>query len=360
MKPPSLARDLDWPLMLAGLALSLISLVAMKSATMTLNPDLAVKQAIWAVAGVIACLAVASVPYPRLIDAGVFGYLIAVAALLLVLIAGTVKLGAARWVTIFGFSLQPSELAKLATACVVARYLSIQTAPIGMREILWSASLVAVPSLLIFLQPDLGSSTVLAAIWFGAAFVAGMPKKLLGGLAAALLALLPCAWMILKDYQRTRLMVFINPGVDPLGAGYTIIQSKITIGSGQWLGRGWMSGTQSQLSFLPERHSDFLYSVVGEEWGFLGSVAVVLLFGLLVWRMLKIAQDNSDAQGRYLATALASWIAYQAVVNMGMVMGVLPVVGVPLPMVSYGGSAMVATWVALGILQSIRRFGTRF
>ena len=193
MKLSSLARDLDWPLMFAGLGLSLISLVAMKSATMTLNPDLAVKQAIWAVAGVIACVAVSSVPYPRLIDAGVFGYLIAVATLLLVLMAGTVKLGAARWVTIFGFSLQPSEMAKLATACVVARYLSTQVVPIGLREMAWSAGLAALPALLIFLQPDLGSSTILAAIWFGAAFVAGMPKKFLAGLGAALLSLLPCA-----------------------------------------------------------------------------------------------------------------------------------------------------------------------
>ncbi|MBI3291973.1 MAG: FtsW/RodA/SpoVE family cell cycle protein, partial [Elusimicrobia bacterium] len=141
---------------------------------------------------------------------------------------------------------------------------------------------------------------------------------------------------------------------------YTIIQSQIAIGSGRLFGRGWMSGTQNQLNFLPERHADFLFSVIGEEWGFLGTVCVIVLFGCLLWRAIRIALSNSEPQGRLLGGALVSWLGYQTVVNMGMVMGLLPVVGVPLPLISYGGSAMVVTWMAVGLLQSIHRFGTRF
>jgi len=157
-----------------------------------------------------------------------------------------------------------------------------------------------------------------------------------------------------------RLLVFLNPSVDPLGAGYTVIQSQVAIGSGQWVGRGWLAGTQNQLNFLPERHTDFLFSVIGEEWGFVGATVVVGLFGLFLSRVMTIAVHNHEPQGRLMAMAFYSWFAYQAVVNMGMVMGLVPIVGVPLPLLSYGGSAMVTMWLALGLLQSLHRFGTRF
>ncbi len=355
-----LPSDWDWPLLAAGLGLSCISLVGLSSAALVLDPMLAVKQGIWVAVGIFASLLVACVPYTRWIEIGVFIYPVVSLVLIVVLIAGTVKLGASRWITVFGFSMQPSELAKLSSACVVARYLSSHAQPISTRAALTSAVLAGVPALLIFLQPDLGTATIFAAIWFGAAWSAGMPSLLLKLGTAAMAVVLPCGWFLLKDYQRARLMVFVNPNVDPLGAGYTIIQSRIAIGSGQLFGRGWRAGTQAHLNFLPERHSDFLYSVVGEEWGFIGSVLVVALFGLLIWRGTRLAADNSDVQGRALAMGLTSWIAYQAIINMGMVMGVVPVVGVPLPFMSYGGSAMVTTWIALGILQSTRRFRTRF
>ena len=150
-------------------------------------------------------------------------------------------------------------------------------------------------------------------------------------------------------------MVFLNPQVDPLGAGYTIIQSVIAIGSGQLWGRGWRAGTQNQLNFLPERHSDFIFSVIGEEWGLVGCLVVIVLFGWLLARIIRLAQGSSDPQGRLIAVGVFSWLAYQACVNMGMVMGVLPVVGIPLPLVSYGGTAMLSIWLALGFLQSVRR-----
>lgn len=339
----------------AGL-LCLVSLVSLTSACATLNPALVGRQALWAALGIALSAAAALIPYTRWLDLGVFLYVTALLLLVLVELAGTVKLGAVRWLTVFGVSVQPSELAKLATCCMLARVLASHSGPLPLRQLAASALIAFVPAVLIFLQPDLGSSSILAAVWFGAVWAAGLSRRHLTVMAVGGAALLPLAWHLLRDYQRTRLLVFVNPHADPLGAGYTIIQSQIAIGSGQLVGRGWLAGTQNQLNFLPERHADFLYSVIGEEWGFAGALLVVVLFGILLWRGMQIALSVSDSQGRLLAVGLVSWIGYQAVVNMGMVMGLLPVVGVPLPLVSYGGSAMVTTWLAVGMLQGIHRF----
>ena len=363
MRTPITARRLpawDYPLFITGGLLCVVSLVALRSASATLDPLLVTRQATWIGLGILAGFVLASSPYPRWISWGFFLYSGVLALLLVVLLAGTVKLGAARWVTIFGLSIQPAELAKLATACGLARYLANQPVPLPTRSLLVSCVVAAVPAAFVFLQPDLGSALVLGAIWFGMVWVAGLSIRHLRWMMAAMLVVLPIAWHGLKDYQRMRLVSFVNPHADPLGAGYAIIQSQIAIGSGKLLGRGWLAGTQSQLNFLPERHADFLYAVIGEEWGFIGAVIVVGLFGVFVWRATRIALRNSEPQGRLLAMGLVSWLAFQAVMNMGMVMRVVPVVGVPLPMVSYGGSAMLVMWMALGLLQSIHRFGTRF
>ena len=350
----------DRTLWVAAGLLCLISLVSLASACATLNPALVGRQTIWVALGIVLSVAAAGVPYTRWLDLSVFLYLGVLLLLALVELGGTMKLGAVRWLTVFGVSVQPSELAKLATCCVLARILANQSGPLPLRQVMLSAIVAGAPAMLIFLQPDLGSSSILAAVWFGAVLTAGLSRRHLAAITIGGAAFLPLAWHLLKDYQRTRLLVFINPHEDPLGAGYTIIQSQIAIGSGGLLGRGYMSGTQNQLNFLPERHADFLYSVIGEEWGFAGAALVVVLFGILLWRGMHIALSVSDSQGRLLAVGLVCWIGYQAVVNMGMVMGLLPVVGVPLPLVSYGGSAMVTTWLALGILQGLSRFGTRF
>ena len=355
-------RGISWnrPLLIAATALSLISLIALRSAAATLNPSLAWKQAIWVVVGLAAGIGVASGSYRRWLDGTVFLYVGSLILLVLVEVAGTEKLGAVRWLTILGFSMQPSEIAKLATACGLARYLGGQPAPLSTRSLVVSGLLMGVPAVLILLQPDLGSASILVAIWLGAICTVGMSKRQVGGLLLGSLLVLPVVWHGLKEYQRARLLVFLNPQTDPLGAGYTIIQSQIAIGSGQLFGRGWMAGTQNQLNFLPERHADFLYSVIGEEWGLVGSLLVIGLFAVIVSQGITIAQRNSEPQGRLLAVALVSWLAYQAVINMGMVMGLVPVVGVPLPLVSYGGSAMLITWIAVGLLCSVQRFGTRF
>ena len=345
----------DPGLFAAALGLALVSGVTMISAAATLNPALAGRHAVWLGLGILASFGVASTNYRRWTDAAGIAYGLSLCLLALVPAAGAVRLGAVRWLSVFGLSIQPSEFMKVTTVCLLARYLAGQPSSLPARAFVVSLLIAGLPALLIFLQPDLGSAIIFAAIWLGMVWVAGVPRRFLEGLGGAAAVLLPLGWHILKDYQRDRLLVFINPHADPLGAGYTIIQSTIAIGSGRLWGRGWLAGTQNQLNFLPERHSDFIFSVIGEEWGFLGSVTVLLLFGILLSRADRVALDTSEPQGRLVVAGVVSWIGFQAFVNMGMVMGMLPVVGVPLPLISYGGSSMITLWVALGLLQSVRR-----
>lgn len=339
----------------AALALAMASIIAMASASATLNPALAWRQLLWVLLGIAAHAGAAASNYRSWVGAGPWLYGLSLAVLALVPVAGTVRLGAARWLSLFGLSLQPSEMAKIALVLALAHVLGGQPRPLPGRAVWTSAGLAGVPLLMVFLQPDLGSATILGAIWLGMAWSAGIPGRLLGWLAGGLAACSPLGWHLLKNYQRDRLLAFINPHADPLGAGYTIIQSVIAIGSGQLWGKGWRAGTQNQLNFLPERHSDFIFSVIGEEWGWLGCLFVLGAFGVLLSRGLRIAALARDPQGRLAAAGITAWLGYQAIVNMGMVLGLLPVVGVPLPLVSYGGSSMVMVWLAVGLLQSIHR-----
>ena len=348
-------RAWDPELFLPAACLALFSGIAMASASSMVNPQLAVRHGVWITVGMLLSLGMARTSYRRWGEFAWALYGVSLAALILVLAVGAMRLGATRWLSVFGLSLQPSELAKIATIWLLARHLAGQPTPLPGRALGMSLLLAVPPALLIFLQPDLGSASVLCAIWFGMVWVAGISRRTLAAGCAGLLALAPLGWHLLRGYQRDRLLAFLDPHADPLGAGYTIIQSIIAIGSGRLRGRGWFAGTQNQLSFLPERHSDFIFSVIGEEWGFLGCVVVVILFGVLLARVVRIGLGASDPQGRLLAAGVFSWLSYQTFVNLGMVTGLLPVVGVPLPLVSYGGSSMVVVWVALGLLQNVRR-----
>ena len=348
-------RGWESRLLLAGLGLVVASGVAMASAASTINPSLAVRHWIWSAVGLLTCLIVSRTNYLRWVDAAGIMYGFSAVALVLVHFVGPERLGATRWLSVFGFSLQPSELAKFSPALLLPRYLSEQPHPLSLRTLGISCLIMAVPAGLIFMQPDLGSASIIAAVWLGMIAVAGASRRTLAALAGGCAALAPVAWHALKEYQRDRLLVFLNPQIDPLGAGYTIIQSVIAIGSGRLWGRGWFAGTQNQLSFLPERHSDFIFSVIGKEWGLIGCLMVLVLFGWLLTRIARIGMTSTEPCGRLLAAGVLSWIGYQAFVNLGMVMGMLPVVGVPLPFVSYGGSSMVALWAALGLLHSVHR-----
>ena len=344
-------------------ALMVCGLVVLASASHTQGSGVVLRQAAWMLLGVVGAIGIRQVSYQRWLDAAPLFYALALICLLCALAAGRLSHGATRWVALGPLSFQPAELGKLATVLCLARVLGDVVAggaPLTGRAMLTAAVIGGVPMLLVFLQPDLGSASVFLWITLVMLWLAGLPVRyVLGGLLLAG-ALAPAGWHMLKDYQRARLLVFLDPHADPLGAGYTLIQSRIAIGSGGLWGKGWMAGTQNQLNFLPERHTDFIFSIVGEEWGFLGSVVLIGLFGWWLMRAWWVAGQIREAQGRLIIGGLAAWLGYHVVVNIGMTMGLLPVVGIPLPLISYGGSAVLITLMAVGIIESIHRWSPRF
>jgi rod shape determining protein RodA len=328
----------------------------MASAASVRHPGLALRHSLWVLLGCLACAGVARMSYRRWLDVGWALYGVTLILLGWVLVGGASRLGATRWLSLGGFSLQPSEPAKLAVVLMLSRMMGdASRLPLPVRVAVGSLLCAGLPAGLTFLQPDLGSASIFGAIWCGMAWAGGLSRVFAGSLLGGGLALLPVGWWLLRDYQRARLLAFLNPDDDPLGTGYTIIQSTIAMGSGGLWGRGWGQGPQTQLRFLPERHSDFIFAVIGEEWGLMGGLVGLGCGGGGGGRGPRGALLASTRQGRLLAVGITSWVGYQALVNMGMVTGVLPVVGVPLPLVSYGGSAMLSLWVAVGLLQSVAR-----
>jgi rod shape determining protein RodA len=236
---------------------------------------------------------------------------------------------------------------------MVALYLADKQLPPQPSRLLIATAMIVIPVLLIAKQPDLGTSLLIASSGFFVLFLAGLPWRVMGVLGALAAAALPALWAVMKPYQKQRVLTFLDPTQDPLGSGYHIIQSKIAIGSGGLFGKGWMEGTQSQLSFLPERHTDFIFAVLAEEFGLMGVVLLFALYLFLIWRALRIATQAQETYTRLLAGALAMTFFIFFFVNVGMVSGMLPVVGLPLPLVSYGGTAMVTTLIGFGVLMSI-------
>jgi rod shape determining protein RodA len=281
-------------------------------------------------------------------------YLAGVAMLVAVMFFGEVGKGAQRWLEIGSFRFQPSEFMKLAMPMMLAWHLSNKVLPVGWKDLLVSAVLVLVPVLLIARQPDLGTALLVASAGFFVLFLAGVRWKIIFILGVVISMMAPLLWKFaLHDYQRSRILTLLNPESDPLGSGYHIIQSKIAIGSGGLYGKGWMNGTQSQLEFLPERSTDFIFSVFGEEFGLFGALFLVLLYLLIIYRGLYIATASEETYGRLLAGALSLTFFVYLFVNTGMVAGLLPVVGVPLPLVSYGGTSMVTLMVGFGMIMAI-------
>ena len=283
--------------------------------------------------------------------------------LVMVLVLGDVGKGAQRWLD-FGFMrFQPSELMKLALPMMVAWYLHERPLPPTFGHLLVLAGIIVLPVLLIIKQPDLGTALLVGSAGAFAVFLAGIRKRWIASILALLAVTAPLAWkFMLHEYQKRRVLTFLNPESDPLNSGYHIIQSKIAIGSGGLFGKGWLNGTQSQLEFLPERHTDFIFAVIGEEFGLLGGIAVLLIYLFIVARGLYIATQAEKTFERILAGSLTLTFFVYVFVNIGMVTGLLPVVGVPLPLISYGGTSMVTLMAGFGILMSIhshRRFMTR-
>jgi rod shape determining protein RodA len=281
-------------------------------------------------------------------------FVLGVLFLLAVLISGEISGGAQRWLNLYFVRFQPSEMMKLAVPMMVAWYLADTRLPPNRWQLLASATLIAVPMLMIAKQPDLGTALLIACSGFFVLFLAGLQWRLLAFFSVLLAATAPLLWHFMHDYQRQRVITFLSPESDPLGSGYHIIQSKIAIGSGGLLGKGWMNGTQSQLNFLPERSTDFIFAVLGEEFGFFGILTLFALYTAIVVRGIMITIQAQDTYTRLLAGSLSMTFCVYFIVNTGMVTGLLPVVGLPLPMISYGGTSIVTLMAGFGILMSIQ------
>lgn len=296
---------------------------------------------------------IAKVPAQHMMRIALPVYLLGLALLVAVALFGDVVNGARRWLDVGVTRIQPSELMKIAMPMMLAWYFARTESSPRLRDFAVAALLLAVPVLLIARQPDLGTSVLIAASGFFVLFLAGLPWKLLAGLTVAGLASLPVLWSLLHDYQRRRVLTLLDPTQDPLGAGYHTIQSTIAVGSGAIAGKGWLQGTQSHLDFLPERSTDFIFAVFAEEFGFIGNLVLLVLYLLVIGRGLFIAANAATLFGRLLAGSITLTFFTYAFVNMGMVSGILPVVGVPLPLISYGGTSMVTLLLGFGILMSI-------
>jgi rod shape determining protein RodA len=273
--------------------------------------------------------------------------------LVAVALAGEVVNGARRWLHVGVTRFQPSEMMKLALPMMLAWYFHKNEATLRMRDFAIAALLLAAPVLLIARQPDLGTAVLVAAVGFYVIFFAGIGWKVLVGLGVLGLASLAPLWGMLHDYQRRRILTLIDPTQDPLGAGYHTIQSTIAVGSGGITGKGWLHGTQTHLEFIPERHTDFIFAVFSEEFGLLGNMVLITLYTLLIARGLMIAANAATFFARLLAASVTLMFFTYAFVNMGMVSGILPVVGVPLPFVSYGGTSLLTLFIGVGILMSV-------
>lgn len=283
-------------------------------------------------------------------------YVFGVIVLILVLVQGTIGKGAQRWLEVGGLRFQPSEVMKLAVPMMVASYLSKKNLPPSFKDIFVACILVLVPMLLIVRQPDLGTSLLVGCAGFFVIYFAGISWKWLGAtLAAAAIAAPLIFYYGMHDYQRQRVLTLFDPAADRLGSGYHIIQSTIAIGSGGFYGKGWLNGDQSRLDFLPERHTDFIFAVFGEEFGLLGNAILFVLYLFIIWRGLYLSMKGHDTFARLLGGSLSLTFFIYLLVNTGMVSGLLPVVGVPLPLISYGGTSLVTLMAAFGLLMGLRR-----
>jgi rod shape determining protein RodA len=348
--------NIDWALVLSALLLAAIGVFTIYSATHSgRSADLYLKQLYLIGLGLVGMLLALLVDYRRLADRAILFYAMIVVALLYVLRFSPVIAGTRRWILLGGFQLQPSELAKIVAALLVAKiFAESRMETLGLRDVLAPGAAVGLLAVLIAREPDLGTAACLIPLFVAVAFLAGLRMKAVMALLVVALVAVAVAWPNLQDYQKKRVYTFLDPSLDPQGAGYQKIQSRIAVGSGGLMGKGWKQGSQAQLGYLPARHTDFVFSVLAEELGFLGVVTVLGLYLLLLWRMLETAQLARDRVGAFLAAGIAATFAFQVVYNVAMVAGLVPVKGLPLPLMSYGGSSILASLIAVGLILNVR------
>ncbi len=370
-----LIAHFDWSLLWSALLIPCLGLTVLASAgfdpdakKMMINwlPEYMhvpamIKQLIFLAFGLVVMLLGISLPANWLNRYSYLLYFLCILSLIAVLLFGTVVNGSRRWLAMPGFNLQPAESIKFALILALSRYMSAkppQSGGYSLKQLFMPSLIIGLPMLLIMKQPDLGSAMVLGAVGGAMVLFMGVRPKPVILLVLVLIASAYPAWNALHDYQQKRILTLINPESDPLGSGYHIIQSKIAVGSGGMFGKGFRQGTQTQLEFLPEHTTDFIFSVLAEEWGFIGAIVVICAYFILIYKMLRVVVKSKDLFSMLLVLGVTSQILFHTIINIGMVVGLFPVVGIPLPLFSYGGSSVLSTMFSLGIVLgvSMRRF----
>jgi len=353
----------DWGLL--GIVLLIVSIGILNLYSVTSNEEttgtpLYLKQILWLAIGLGAMLVIAFVEYRFYTDFAYIVYTTAVVLLILVLGYGIITSGAQRWVKVGPLTFQPSEFVKISLILALAKFFQRYPGREGysLKHLAFPFFLLFFPMILILKQPDLGTAIILLMVFFSILIFVKVRWSSLITLGVIGVSILPLVWKFLKDYQKRRIFTFFNPDLDPLGASYHLIQSKIAVGSGGILGKGFMKGTQCKLGFLPEQHTDFIFSALGEEWGLVGCFIVIGLYFLLIMWSLRIAVGSKDRFGAILCFGVAAMLFWHTFINIGMVLGLMPVVGIPLPLLSYGGSFLLSTLIGIGLLLnvSMRRY----
>jgi len=350
-------RELDWTLTIISLVICGVGILQIYSATRdTIWQDAWWKQIIYIAAGLVLMWLTSLIDYHTLMNYVFPFYALSVVALFGVLLIGKQAFGSRRWIPVAGgFHLQVSEFVKLVIILLVAHFLTeLKTEDLEGRDMAKVAGLVAVPMALVMKQPDLGTSLTYLPILVVGMFLAGMRRKYLIAIGVVVLLVLPVGWTVLKDYQKARLVSFMDPDRDPHGNGYQLIQSKIAVGAGGMWGKGVTKGSQTQLRFLPVPHTDFIFSAFAEEHGFVGVIVVLALYFVLIMQIVQNAQTASDKAGMYICMGVAALMLFHVLVNVGMVVGRMPVTGIPLPLLSAGGSSVLSNFMMLGLVNNVR------
>jgi len=359
-----LLQNFDWILLLLLVFIGAISLINLYSATFPIRDaggsQILMKQTYWYLIGFAVLLIMTTFDYHTLERLAWPIYLASMLLLILVLVIGKIYSGSQRWLSLGVINFQPSELAKISIVIILSQFFSThgEYSDYRLRDLWQPFVLILLPFILILIEPDLGSAMLLAIIAFSIILIMKIRWTSLVFLIVTALSSVPFVWLTLKDYQKKRIFTFLNPESDPLGAGYHIIQSKIAVGSGLFGGKGFLKGTQTRLHFLPEQHTDFAFSVWAEEWGFFGSIFLLILYLFLILWGINIAKNSKDRFGSLMATGITAIVFWQVVINVCMTIGLMPVVGIPLVLFSYGGSSILSTMLGMGILMNIsmRRF----
>ena len=349
-------RDLDWVLVIIAIAISALGVLQIYSATHDTQWKSAWwKQIIFVTVGLFLMWLIASFDYHSLMGRVPILYLLSMVTLLAVLLVGAKIFGSRRWIVIFGFTFQISEFVKLVLILLVARYLTeIRSETLDGMELLKLSGLIGLPMLLVKMQPDLGTALTYLPILAVGVYLAGLRREFLVVIGLLAVFVLPVSWNFLEEYQKARLVSFLNPGQDPRGTGYQTIQSKIAVGAGGMWGQGVAKGTQTQLRFLPVPHTDFIFSAFAEEHGFVGVVIVLALYFVMLMQIVQNAQTAPDRAGMYICMGVVALLVFHLLVNVGMVVGRMPVTGIPLPLMSAGGSNTLSTFLMLGLVNNVR------